>query len=32
MLLAQFQDGDLQVIAPADAATTQNITYKKPAW
>jgi branched-chain amino acid transport system substrate-binding protein len=32
MLLAQFQNGDLQVIAPADAATTQNIINKKPAW
>ena len=32
MLLAQFQDGVLEVIGPPDAATTQKIIYKKPAW
>lgn len=32
MLLAQFQKGDLRVIAPAEAATTKEIVYRKPAW
>jgi branched-chain amino acid transport system substrate-binding protein len=32
MLLAQFQDGQLRVIGPDEAATTDEITYKKPAW
>jgi branched-chain amino acid transport system substrate-binding protein len=32
MLLAQFQKGELRVIAPAEAATSKEIVYKKPAW
>jgi branched-chain amino acid transport system substrate-binding protein len=32
MLLAQFQKGELRVIGPADAATTKEIVYEKPAW
>jgi branched-chain amino acid transport system substrate-binding protein len=32
MLLAQFQKGELRVIAPAEAATSKDIVYKKPAW
>ena len=28
---AQFQDGELEVIGPPDAATTQEIIYEKPA-
>ena len=32
MLLAQFQQDELHVIAPSDAATTKDIIYEKPAW
>ena len=32
MLLAQFQEGDLRVIGPTEAATTKEIVYEKPAW
>ena len=32
MLLAQFQQGELRVIGPAEAATTKEIVYEKPAW
>jgi branched-chain amino acid transport system substrate-binding protein len=32
MLLGQFQSGALRVVAPADAATTQNVLHAKPAW
>lgn len=32
LLLGQWQDGSLQVVAPAESATTQEIVYSKPAW
>ena len=32
MLLAQFQKGEMRVIGPAEAATTKEIVYEKPAW
>jgi branched-chain amino acid transport system substrate-binding protein len=32
MLLAQFQQGEMRVIGPAEAATTKDIVYEKPAW
>jgi branched-chain amino acid transport system substrate-binding protein len=31
-LLAQWQSGDVQVVAPADVATTKTIVNPKPAW
>jgi branched-chain amino acid transport system substrate-binding protein len=31
-ILAQWQSGKVQVVAPADAATTDNVVYPKPAW
>ena len=31
-LLAQWQSGKVQVVAPADTATTQTIVYPKPPW
>ena len=30
MLLGQFQGGELKIVAPADAATSQEILYAKP--
>jgi branched-chain amino acid transport system substrate-binding protein len=32
MLLSQWQDGTLQVVAPASAATAKTILASKPAW
>ncbi|MDT4908882.1 MAG: branched-chain amino acid transport system substrate-binding protein, partial [Pseudonocardiales bacterium] len=32
MLLAQWQNGTLQIVAPKSAATTQEILNLKPAW
>ena len=32
MLLAQFQDGALEIVGPESAATTDEILYAKPAW
>ncbi len=32
MLLGQFQGGELKIVAPADAATSQEIVYAKPPW
>ncbi|MFD6698217.1 MULTISPECIES: amino acid ABC transporter substrate-binding protein [unclassified Microbacterium] len=32
LLLSQWQDGTLQIVAPADAATSKTIAYPKPAW
>ena len=32
MLLGQFQDGALRVVAPAEAATADEIIYSKPDW
>ena len=32
LLLGQFQDGTVQVIAPAEAATVDEVLYSKPAW
>ena len=32
MLLAQIQDGEFAVVAPASAATTDRVLYDKPAW
>jgi len=31
-ILAQWQSGKVEVVAPADAATTDTIVYPKPAW
>jgi branched-chain amino acid transport system substrate-binding protein len=31
-LLAQWQSGKVQVVAPADAATTQTVINSKPGW
>jgi branched-chain amino acid transport system substrate-binding protein len=31
-LLAQWQDGKVQVVAPKDAATTDKVIYPKPGW
>lgn len=32
LLLSQWQDGTLQVVAPASAATTKTVLLTKPAW
>jgi branched-chain amino acid transport system substrate-binding protein len=32
MLLGQFQDGQLKIVGPADAATSQQVLYEKPPW
>ena len=32
MLLAQVQDGELAVVAPENAATTEEVIYDKPDW
>ena len=32
MLLGQFQGGALQIVAPAERATTDNVLYVKPDW
>lgn len=32
LLLAQWQDGTLQIVAPSSAATSTTIAYPKPAW
>ena len=32
MLLGQFQQGELKIVAPADAATSEEIVYSKPTW
>ncbi|MGH3250533.1 MAG: amino acid ABC transporter substrate-binding protein [Trebonia sp.] len=32
LLLSQWQDGVLQVVAPASAATTKTVLLSKPAW
>lgn len=32
MLLAQFKDDELEVIEPADVATSKDVVYRKPAW
>jgi branched-chain amino acid transport system substrate-binding protein len=31
-ILAQWQSGKVQVVAPPDVATTQNIVFPKPGW
>jgi branched-chain amino acid transport system substrate-binding protein len=31
-ILAQWQSGVVQIVAPAAAATTQNVVYPKPGW
>jgi len=32
MLLGQFQGGELKIVGPADAATSEQILYQKPLW
>ena len=32
LLLAQIQNGTLAVVAPKDAATTDQVVYDKPGW
>lgn len=32
MLLVQWQKGQIEVVAPAEAATTQNVVRPKPGW
>ena len=32
LLLSQWQNGTLQIVAPASAATTKNVLVTKPAW
>ena len=31
-ILAQWQSGKVQVVGPADAATSDTIVYPKPPW
>ena len=32
LLLGQWQDGQLQVVAPPESATVEDVVYDKPAW
>ena len=32
MLLGQFQDGEIRVVGPESAATTDDILFVKPDW